>query len=241
MFASHSLDWSKWEIIHTCIPSFCIPVLVLVNVRSGPQVGKKVRNDFSRALNPLQIVTLPKNDPKEALKTFSLVPRLRVVCIGGDGTIGWSVSCLEEIEREYRSLNQDWVLPPLAVLPVGTGNDMARCLGWGTGYSAWKDKGVLGSLAEVLRARPTKVDRWELAFTVHKPKDSFMDKALHMISPSSKIVEDETVTHKSWKYMNNYIGVGVDAKVALEFHGMRDSHPEVRIDCGSCCLCHTLR
>lgn len=223
VFASQSLDWSRWEIRNSLIPDYCTPLLIFINVKSGPQIGKNLRSDFSRVLNPLQVVILPRNDPKDALRAFWKVSGLRLVCVGGDGTIGWIVSCIDEINRDLNGSEVRENHPPIAVLPVGTGNDMARCLGWGTGYSSWKSKGILQALNEVRHARIRKVDRWELQFqSVHSGKDRFVDRALHIITPRSS-----SKVEKKSQYMNNYFGVGVDAKVALEFHGAREIHPEV--------------
>lgn len=230
VFASQSLDWSQWDILGAALPRQCHPILVFINTKSGPQVGHILRNRFSRILNPLQVVTLPRHDPKAPLRTFAHVPHLRIAIVGGDGTIGWIISCVEELRMEFQALGKAWIPPPIAVMPVGTGNDLARCLGWGSGYSAWKSKGVCNALNEINHAVPVTIDRWKICFTHQmRRKDSIVDKALHMISPRHQQhtahFEEEQEDEEDM-YMNNYLGVGVDAKVALEFHGIRESHPQ---------------
>jgi diacylglycerol kinase (ATP) len=48
---------------------------------------------------------------------------ISVIC-GGDGTVMWVVSELIKHKIQFKD-------SPLAVIPLGTGNDFSRCLGWG--------------------------------------------------------------------------------------------------------------
>lgn len=88
-FTAQPLQWGEWEISQ--LPRSIKPVLVFINVRSGPQIGDAVRVKLLRILHPLQVVSLPRDPPDPALRLFAHVPGLRILCIGGDGTVGWYV------------------------------------------------------------------------------------------------------------------------------------------------------
>lgn len=72
---------------------------------------------------------------------------------GGDGTVGWVLSALDTSQMQY----MDFV--SVGVIPLGTGNDMARFLGWGVGYRGEPLTPIVQSLA---KSETRLLDRWQI-------------------------------------------------------------------------------
>ncbi len=55
--------------------------------------------------------------------------------------------------------NEDWVPPAIALLPLGTGNDLARCLNWGGGLGAFHSRGLSAVLQDIEQSTVALLDR----------------------------------------------------------------------------------
>lgn len=122
---------------------------------------------------------------------------MRVLACGGDGTVGWVLSILDQIGASPA--------PAVGVLPLGTGNDLARALGWGGGY---KDEPIGKILTSISDSETTLLDRWQLK--VERNSDAKND------DDGGKGKENLPLN-----VVNNYFSLGVDAHIALEFHEAR--------------------
>ncbi|XP_074483063.1 diacylglycerol kinase zeta isoform X12 [Sebastes fasciatus] len=177
------------------------PLLVFVNPKSGGNQGNKILQSFMWYLNPRQVFDLSNGGPKEGLELYRKVHNLRILACGGDGTVGWILSCLDEL-----ALNPQ---PPVAVLPLGTGNDLARTLNWGGGYT---DEPLSKILSHVEDGAVVQLDRWNLQVEPN---------------PIAGAEPDEQQADKlPLDVFNNYFSLGFDAHVTLEFHESREANPE---------------
>ncbi|KAL2777751.1 diacylglycerol kinase iota isoform 2, partial [Daubentonia madagascariensis] len=177
------------------------PLLVFVNPKSGGNQGTKVLQMFMWYLNPRQVFDLSQEGPKDALELYRKVPNLRILACGGDGTVGWILSILDELQ-----LNPQ---PPVGVLPLGTGNDLARTLNWGGGYT---DEPVSKILCQVEDGTIVQLDRWNL----HVERNPDL--------PPEEL--EDGVCKLPLNVFNNYFSLGFDAHVTLEFHESREANPE---------------
>uniref|UniRef100_A0A3B3URJ8 Diacylglycerol kinase n=1 Tax=Poecilia latipinna TaxID=48699 RepID=A0A3B3URJ8_9TELE len=196
------LEDSKWRpFILKPLPSPLMkPVLVFVNPKSGGNQGAKLLHMFMWILNPRQVFDLSQGGLREALELYRKVPNLRILACGGDGTVGWILSALDELQMNPQ--------PPVAVLPLGTGNDLARTLNWGGGYT---DEPVSKVLCHVEDGSVVQLDRWNL----------LVEKTAVQPEEEQGICKDLPLN-----VFNNYFSLGFDAHVTLEFHESREANPE---------------
>lgn len=58
--------------------------------------------------------------------------KMRILAAGGDGTVAWILKTIRDLELDPA--------PYVAVMPLGTGNDLSLSFGWGNTFlQSWID------------------------------------------------------------------------------------------------------
>ena len=189
------------------------PLLVLINSRSGGNLGASLYKLFCDLLTPEQVVVIDQEGPMPTLRKFCHVKDLRILACGGDGTIGWIMNCIDELRDNGQKDGSHAfrVYPPVAILPLGTGNDLARTLGWGKSYDGSSVSNVLN---QIELSSAVNLDRWKIKVTPHRA--------------STVENSDDSKPNREYEIiMNNYFSVGIDAQVCLDFHETRKENPDL--------------
>ncbi|XP_011703409.1 PREDICTED: diacylglycerol kinase theta isoform X8 [Wasmannia auropunctata] len=209
------------------IPPGVQPLLVFVNVKSGGCQGLQLISSFRKLLNPYQVFDLDNGGPLPGLYVFRHIKDYKILVCGGDGTIGWVLQCLDNVGQDSQCSS-----PACAIVPLGTGNDLARVLCWGSGYTG--DEDPLNLLRDVIDAEEIILDRWTVVFhpeekeqpqvvcnaASKRASQQVASRHLHCTGAGTTS-EDNTQIY----VMNNYFGIGVDADLCLDFHNAREENP----------------
>ncbi|CAG4979882.1 unnamed protein product [Colias eurytheme] len=165
------------------------PLIIFANRKSGSNRSDEVLSIFRGLLNPLQVVDISRCAPESVVRW--LPPRCRVLVAGGDGTVAWVLNALHAAPH---------IKALVGILPMGTGNDLSRALGWGPTCASVLDAHSI--IDNMVRAVEQPLDRWKVTIT---PKKRRLGR-----------LRGERVL-----YAYNYASIGVDAQVALDFHRAR--------------------
>lgn len=159
-------------------------VIAFVNSTSGGGKGKQVYNCLQKHLGNEYVIDLhscgPGQMPEDTLLKYARDPKVRVLACGGDGTCGWIYSSLDKVWSKILGMQKGRVHLshqfkdhlPLAIMPLGTGNDLSRQYNWGKQFQKYMTKQCMISAVE--SAALMGLDRWRC-----------------LIMPTSTLGEDE--------------------------------------------------
>ncbi|KAM0952406.1 putative diacylglycerol kinase (ATP) [Dioscorea sansibarensis] len=219
------------------------PVVVFINSKSGGQLGGELLITYRELLNKVQVFDLGEEAPDkvlhklyanlEALKlrgdelADQIQKGLRLIVAGGDGTAGWLLGVVCDLKLEHP--------PPVATVPLGTGNNLPFSFGWGKKNPTTDHQSVKSFLEQVMKAREMKIDSWHIIMRMRAPKEGSCDPvaplelphslhAFHRVSSSDPLNMEGHHTFRGGFW--NYFSMGMDAQVSYAFHSERKLHPE---------------
>ena len=175
--------------------------MAFVNTKSGVQNGPKIITELTEVLGEANVFDLSVGGPKPGLiQSAHKSPDFRVIVCGGDGTVSWVLNGIDELDLQAKA--------KIAILPIGTGNDLGRVLRWG--HKLTNDFNMKNFIRQVVTGRDVSLDRWSISTKIQQN-----EKSLLIANSKTGGWDPNQLPVKGF---NNYFSFGADAKIALDFH-----------------------
>ncbi|KAI8548009.1 hypothetical protein RHMOL_Rhmol07G0239100 [Rhododendron molle] len=153
------------------------PVVVFINSRSGGRNGPELKARLQELMGQEQVFDLQSVKPHQFVQyglgcleklaelgdscAKETREKLRVVVAGGDGTVGWLLGSLGELHKQGRG-----PVPPTAIIPLGTGNDLSRSFGWGGSLPFNWRSATKRTLDKASTAPTCRLDSWNVSISM---------------------------------------------------------------------------
>ncbi|KAJ0081145.1 hypothetical protein Patl1_11956 [Pistacia atlantica] len=204
------------------------PVIVFLNSRRGGQLGGELLVSYRSLLNENQVFDLGEKAPDKVLHELyanleklrhagdvlaaEILKKLRIIVAGGDGTAGWLLGVVSDLKLSHP--------PPIATVPLGTGNNLPFAFGWGKKNPSTDRQSVLSFMEQVKNAKEMKIDRQ----CIH---DGLYYMPLELLIHGITTKASSGTRHFSvFIYSFIFPLCGMDAQVSYAFHSERKLHPE---------------
>lgn len=219
------------------------PVIVFINSKSGGQLGGELLVTYRTVLNKNQVFDLGEKAPDKVLHqlyvtlgtlknsgdTFAaeIEKRLRIIVAGGDGTASWLLGVVCDLKLPQP--------PPIATVPLGTGNNLPFSFGWGKKNPGIDSPSVELFLNQVRTAKEMKIDSWHIIMRMRAPKEGSCDPIAPLELPHSlhafhRVSQTDTLNMEGYHTFRggfwNYFSLGMDAQVSYAFHSERKLNPD---------------
>jgi diacylglycerol kinase (ATP) len=142
---------------------------------------------------------------------FRHIQDYKILVCGGDGTIGWVLQCLDNVGQDSECSS-----PPCAIVPLGTGNDLARVLRWGAGYTGGEDP--LNLLRDVIDAEEIRLDRWTVVFHPEDKPEDVAPKAPSNSTGKKKKVQQQTDVNSQSNQHHHHHATTISTPQCQGFH-----------------------